>query len=93
VLYSHGWFSIDRLWQVLVASEITGLVQLGRIAKESIMVSERALAHLSGAKTRQHSMLEKDEKDRAVTLWTKRWEGFLEYVVAEGQSRSYVQNK
>jgi hypothetical protein len=78
---------------VLVASEITGLVQLGRIAKESIMVSEKAMVYLSGAKTRQHSMLEKDEKDKAVALWTKRWEGFLEYVVAEGQSRSYVQSK
>ena len=55
------------------------------------MVSEKALLYLSGAKTRQHSMLENDEKDKAVVLWTKRWEGFLEYVVAEG--RKYVQNK
>ena len=50
------------------------------------MVSEKVLLHLSGAKTEQHSMLENDEKDKAVALWTKRWEGFLEYVVAEGQS-------
>ncbi|KIK59537.1 hypothetical protein GYMLUDRAFT_44494 [Collybiopsis luxurians FD-317 M1] len=56
-------------FQVLAASEITGLIQLGEMAKDSI----------------KFSSLEQEGKDRALAIWQKRWEKFLEYVVAEGQ--------
>ncbi|KAH7873630.1 uncharacterized protein C8R40DRAFT_1172422 [Lentinula edodes] len=56
-------------FQVLAASEITGLIQLGEMAKDSI----------------KFSSMEPEEKAHALGAWQKRWEIFLEYAVKEGQ--------
>ncbi|KAJ4483072.1 hypothetical protein C8J55DRAFT_572012 [Lentinula edodes] len=56
-------------FQVLAASEITGLIQLGEMAKDSI----------------KFSSMEPEEKAHALGAWQKRWEIFLEYAVIEGQ--------
>ncbi|KAJ3902865.1 hypothetical protein F5879DRAFT_962352 [Lentinula edodes] len=56
-------------FQVLAASEITGLIQLGEMAKDSI----------------KFSSMEPEEKAHALGAWQKRWEIFLEYAVVEGQ--------
>ncbi|KAF5389871.1 hypothetical protein D9757_003578 [Collybiopsis confluens] len=55
-------------FQVLAASEITGLIQLGEMAKDSI----------------KYSTLEQADKEQALSAWQKRWEEFLKYVVTEG---------
>ncbi|KAJ4487708.1 hypothetical protein J3R30DRAFT_3430448 [Lentinula aciculospora] len=56
-------------FQVLAASEITGLIQLGEMAKDSI----------------KFSSMEPKEKDDALSAWQRRWEVFLEYAAVEGQ--------
>ncbi|KAJ3801503.1 hypothetical protein GGU11DRAFT_769377 [Lentinula aff. detonsa] len=56
-------------FQVLAASEITGLIQLGEMAKDSI----------------KFSSMEEEEKKDALAAWQKRWEVFLEYAASEGQ--------
>ncbi|KAF9077125.1 hypothetical protein BDP27DRAFT_1397602 [Rhodocollybia butyracea] len=56
-------------FQVLAASEVTGLVQLGEMAKDSI----------------NFSSMDPEEKERALTAWQKRWDVFLEYATKEGQ--------
>ncbi|KAF5373694.1 hypothetical protein D9758_000760 [Tetrapyrgos nigripes] len=56
-------------YQVLVSSELTGIIQLGEVAKDSI----------------KYSMLSPDEKQRALVAWQKRWDKFLEYVAGFGR--------
>ncbi|THU77915.1 adenosine deaminase-related growth [Dendrothele bispora CBS 962.96] len=56
-------------YQVLVSSELTGIIQLGEVAKDSI----------------KYSMLSSEEKERALLAWQRRWERFLEYVLRVGQ--------
>ncbi|KIM79688.1 hypothetical protein PILCRDRAFT_823225 [Piloderma croceum F 1598] len=51
-------------FQVLVASEVTGLIQLGEMARDSI----------------QYSTLDIEGKQRAIALWEKRWAKFVEEV-------------
>ncbi|KAH9932261.1 Metallo-dependent hydrolase [Fomitopsis serialis] len=51
-------------YQVLMASEVTGLLTLGEFARDSI----------------KYSTLEDDEKAHALGLWEKRWLDFLEWV-------------
>ncbi|KAK7033986.1 hypothetical protein VNI00_012415 [Paramarasmius palmivorus] len=55
-------------FQVLAASELTGLIQLGEMAKDSI----------------KYSTLDAKEKQEALVLWQKQWETFLEYVISTG---------
>ncbi|KAJ3712255.1 hypothetical protein C8R42DRAFT_687427 [Lentinula raphanica] len=56
-------------FQVLAASEITGLIQLGEMAKDSI----------------RFSSMDAEEMTRALAAWQRRWEVFLEYAASEGQ--------
>ncbi|KAJ7579114.1 hypothetical protein C8J56DRAFT_336847 [Mycena floridula] len=56
--------------QVLVSSEITGLVQIGQLARNSL----------------KYSALEAEEKVRALAIWEKKWAKFLEYVIEQGQN-------
>ncbi|KAJ6502309.1 hypothetical protein C8R45DRAFT_1060609 [Mycena sanguinolenta] len=53
-------------YQVLVASEVTGLIALRELARDSL----------------KHSTLELSEKERAIAVWEKRWEKFVESIVA-----------
>ncbi|KAF8163526.1 hypothetical protein B0H34DRAFT_327265 [Crassisporium funariophilum] len=53
-------------YQVLAASELTGLNTLGALARDSI----------------EFSTLEKEEKERALVCWEQRWGEFIDYVVA-----------
>ncbi|KAG8971485.1 hypothetical protein FRC05_011058 [Tulasnella sp. 425] len=52
-------------FQVLVSSEVTGLITLGVLARESLMISE----------------LEPEEKDIAVAKWDRRWQAFLRDII------------
>jgi adenosine deaminase CECR1 len=52
--------------QVLVASEVTGLIALRELARDSLL----------------HSTLEDTEKQRAIAAWEKRWEDFVESIVS-----------
>ncbi|KAF8969728.1 hypothetical protein BDZ97DRAFT_1794869 [Flammula alnicola] len=52
-------------YQVLVASEITGLSTLAALARDSI----------------EFSMMNEEEKKRALAVFERRWEEFLDYVV------------
>jgi len=51
-------------FQVLAASEVTGLIALGEMARDSL----------------KYSTLEPDEKQRAIALWEKRWFKFVDEV-------------
>ncbi|KAJ7632900.1 hypothetical protein FB45DRAFT_913828 [Roridomyces roridus] len=53
-------------YQVLAASEVTGLIGLGELARDSL----------------KHSTLEVAEKERALAAWEKRWKKFVESIVA-----------
>ncbi|KAG8861949.1 hypothetical protein FRB96_002392 [Tulasnella sp. 330] len=55
-------------FQVLVASEITGLVALGVMARESILSSS----------------LEDEEKVDALAKWDRRWKRFLDELIQKG---------
>ncbi|KAJ7085837.1 hypothetical protein B0H15DRAFT_887607 [Mycena belliarum] len=52
-------------YQVLVASEITGLIALRELARDSL----------------KHSTLEPPEKSLAITKWEKRWEKFIDAII------------
>ncbi|KAJ7272018.1 hypothetical protein B0H12DRAFT_1092439 [Mycena haematopus] len=52
-------------YQVLVASEVTGLTALRELARDSL----------------KYSTLEPFEKERAIAAWEKRWEMFVESIV------------
>ncbi|KAI9571443.1 hypothetical protein HD554DRAFT_2076160 [Boletus coccyginus] len=51
-------------YQVLVASEVTGLITLGQLARDSIT----------------YSRLEEEEKEKALRAWERRWTVFVEAV-------------
>ncbi|KAJ7087816.1 hypothetical protein C8R44DRAFT_27840 [Mycena epipterygia] len=51
-------------YQVLVASEVTGLIALRELARDSL----------------KYSTLEPSEKQRAISAWEKRWETFVESI-------------
>ncbi|THG99837.1 hypothetical protein EW026_g2599 [Hermanssonia centrifuga] len=57
-------------FQVLVASEVTGLVTLGELAVDSI----------------KYSCLNNEEKEQALAKWERQWYEFLSWIVAEHQS-------
>ncbi|KAK1217396.1 hypothetical protein PQX77_019936 [Marasmius sp. AFHP31] len=59
-------------FQVLAASELTGLIQLSEMAKDSI----------------KYSTLETSAKEEALDLWQRQWQKFVEYVVEAGRSGS-----
>jgi len=63
-VFGNMGLSFD-FFQVLVASEVTGLVQLGEMARDSI----------------KYSTLEGEEQQRALVLWEKRWVKFIEDIV------------
>ncbi|KAJ7724486.1 hypothetical protein DFH07DRAFT_854944 [Mycena maculata] len=52
-------------YQVLVASEVTGLIALGELARDSL----------------QHSTLHPAEKQQAIAAWERRWVRFVELIV------------
>ncbi|KAF8511122.1 hypothetical protein BU17DRAFT_54841 [Hysterangium stoloniferum] len=54
-------------YQVLVASEVTGLITLAVAARDSL----------------EFSTLEKSEKERALAVWEKRWAAFVESICSE----------
>lgn len=54
-------------FQVLVASEVTGLSTLGALARDSI----------------EFSSMDLEQKDRARAAWETAWKEFLEYIVSE----------
>ncbi|GLB42927.1 putative adenosine [Lyophyllum shimeji] len=57
-------------FQVLVASELTGLSTLGQLARDSL----------------EHSTLNEDEKRRAILLWEKQWNGFVSWMLEQEQN-------
>ncbi|KIK37706.1 hypothetical protein CY34DRAFT_810088 [Suillus luteus UH-Slu-Lm8-n1] len=63
-LFQNMGLSFD-FFQVLAASDVTGLLTLGHIARDSI----------------QYSMLTTDEKARAMLKWEERWERFVDEIV------------
>lgn len=63
-LFQNMGLSFD-FFQVLAASNVTGLLTLGHIARDSI----------------QYSMLTADEKARATLKWEERWERFVDEIV------------
>lgn len=65
-VFGNMGLSFD-FFQVLVASEVTGLITLGEFAKDSI----------------KHSTLDKDEQRRALALWEIQWQKFLRWVVEQ----------
>jgi len=66
-VFGHMGLSFD-FFQVLVASEVTGLIQLGEMARDSI----------------QYSTLNVEQKQHAMALWEKRWAKFVEEVASTG---------
>jgi adenosine deaminase CECR1 len=71
--------------QVLVASEVTGLIALGEMARDSLEVSRLPLASwLIPTIIMQYSTLEPSEKERAIAQWEKRWLKFVDEVAAMG---------
>ncbi|CCM05080.1 uncharacterized protein FIBRA_07287 [Fibroporia radiculosa] len=65
-VFGNMGLSFD-FFQVLVASEVTGLITAGEFARDSI----------------KHSMLAEDEKANALALWEKQWQKYLSWVVEE----------
>jgi adenosine deaminase CECR1 len=63
-LFQNMGLSFD-FFQVLAASNVTGLLTLGHIARDSI----------------QYSMLTADEKELATLKWEERWERFVDEIV------------
>ncbi|EPS97019.1 hypothetical protein FOMPIDRAFT_1129241 [Fomitopsis schrenkii] len=55
-------------FQVLVSSEVTGLLTLGEFARDSI----------------KYSMMDEEEKARALRLWEERWLAFLQWAADTG---------
>lgn len=57
-------------FQVLAASEVTGLIALGEMARDSL----------------KYSTLELEEKQHAIALWEKRWLKFVDDVAVLGDN-------
>ncbi|KAF7359717.1 Adenosine deaminase CECR1-A [Mycena venus] len=66
-MFGNMGLSFD-FYQVLVASQVTGLIALRELARDSL----------------KYSTLEPSEKQRAIGAWEKRWEKFVEYILLEG---------
>ncbi|KDQ60895.1 hypothetical protein JAAARDRAFT_67324 [Jaapia argillacea MUCL 33604] len=66
-VFGNMGLSFD-FFQVLMGSEITGLLTLGQMARDSL----------------EHSTLKGSEKSQAIALWEKRWLKFCEYVAHQG---------
>ncbi|KAF8211970.1 Metallo-dependent hydrolase [Mycena galopus ATCC 62051] len=65
-VFGNMGLSFD-FYQVLVASEVTGLIALRELARDSL----------------KYSTLEPAEKQRAIAAWEKRWEIFVESIAVE----------
>ncbi|KIM25983.1 hypothetical protein M408DRAFT_314007 [Serendipita vermifera MAFF 305830] len=64
-IFSNIGLSYD-FFQVLVSSEISGLMTLAVLARESF----------------QHAILDEEEKKRALAVWDARWARYIEEVVS-----------
>jgi adenosine deaminase CECR1 len=60
-MFQNMGLSFD-FYQVLVASEVTGLLMLGHLARDSIV----------------YSMLTEAEKRQLMELWERRWDAFIQ---------------
>ncbi|KAJ7047039.1 hypothetical protein C8F04DRAFT_1062530 [Mycena alexandri] len=65
-MFGNMGLSFD-FYQVLVASEVTGLIALRELARDSL----------------KHSTLEPANKARAIRLWESRWNRFVDSIIAE----------
>ncbi|KAF8598475.1 adenosine deaminase-related growth [Ceratobasidium sp. AG-I] len=63
-VFGNMGLSFD-FYQVIVASEITSLLSLGQLAKQSL----------------EHSLLNDKDKKAAIQLWEKRWKAFIDDIV------------
>ncbi|KZP15049.1 Metallo-dependent hydrolase [Athelia psychrophila] len=70
-VFGNMGLSFD-FYQALVASEVTGLIQLGEMARDSI----------------KYSCMDAGEKARALAIWEKRWVAFVEAVAANVDERT-----
>ena len=67
---------------MLVSSEVTGLISLREMARDSIKVSSLSVSWQIGAEMpSQYSCLDPDEQTRALALYDKRWLTFVDWVV------------
>ena len=67
---------------MLVSSEVTGLITLREMARDSIKASRlQPSAHLRAETSPQYSCLEPVEQTRALSLYDKRWLTFVDWVV------------
>ena len=67
---------------MLVSSEVTGLITLREMARDSIKVNRlRPSTHLRTETSLQYSCLDPDEQTRALSLYDKRWLTFVDWVV------------
>ena len=74
---------------MLVASEVTGLITLREMAKDSLRVCRRSrsktvpiavfLSHDSLFS--QYSSLDPDDKDKALALYDRRWTNYVDWVL------------
>ncbi|KAJ6525674.1 adenosine deaminase-like growth [Mycena capillaripes] len=64
-MFGNMGLSFD-FYQVLVASEVNGLIALRELARDSL----------------KHSTLDPSEKKRAIATWQRRWEKFVETIIA-----------
>ncbi|OCH95913.1 Metallo-dependent hydrolase [Obba rivulosa] len=67
-IFGNMGLSFDY-YQVLVASEVSGLITMGEIARDSI----------------KHSCLDPREKERALALFEKRWAKFIQDIIRENR--------
>ncbi|QRV77292.1 AMP deaminase [Ceratobasidium sp. AG-Ba] len=65
-VFGNMGLSFD-FFQVIVASEITSILSLKQLARQSL----------------EYSSLNQADKERAIQLWEKRWNAFIDEVVAE----------
>ena len=67
---------------MLVSSEVTGLITLREMARDSIKVNCLSVSRQIGAEMpSQYSCLDPDEQTRALSLYDKRWLTFVDWVV------------
>ncbi|KAG8740307.1 hypothetical protein FRC12_016039 [Ceratobasidium sp. 428] len=63
-IFGNMGLSFD-FYQVIVTSEITGILSLGQLARQSL----------------EHSLLDPAEKNKAISHWEKRWAAFIDEIV------------
>lgn len=66
-VFGNMGLSFD-FFQVIVASEITSVLSLKQLARQSL----------------EYSSLEDEDRKRALQLWENRWDAFVEEIVASG---------